>query len=356
VADAPSFRRALDEQIECHPELFPKGIAQGYRMKDRFVSARLGLRIRRIEVAGVNSTVRPRCVMPYLTALTEQVEGPRFLRKFAGPFWALAHVFGRNPTYWYRLEQSLGRQTCAAGCVLGVSVAKEAGEAALTQAYGVFKDEAQQLEPTSSPKSVNTDGWQATPNAWRGLFPTIVLIRCFLHTYLRVRERSKKTFKTAFRALAHRLWTCYRAPTRASSSQRLRRLHEWARRAVVLPVFMRERIDKLRANAGAFTAAYAFPGAHRTSNLLDRLMQRMDRHLFSTPYVYGSLAAAEYTIRAWALIHNFAPSNPHTVRQHHGLQSPTERLNRFRYHDNWLQNLLISGSLMGGFRAPLNPR
>ena len=27
------------------------------------------------------------------------------------PFWALAHVFGRDATYWYRLEQSLGRNS-----------------------------------------------------------------------------------------------------------------------------------------------------------------------------------------------------------------------------------------------------
>ncbi len=390
IAHAPSFRRVLNKQIERHPELFPKAIEQGYRMKDSFVSARLGLRIRRIEVAGVSYTVHPSFVMPYLVGLSEQVEGPLFLRKFTVPFWALARVFGRNPMYWYRLEQSLGRHqlvgttvrqpgnlpedvvgdekhtriqgekvfvatTCAQGCVLGVSVAENAGEEALTQAYGVFKKEAQQLEPTYNPKTVNTDGWPATQGAWRGLFPTIVLISCFLHVYIRLRDRSKKKFKTLFADLADRLWNCYRATTQASFSQRLRRLQEWAQRSEDLPAFMREKIDKLRANAASFTAAYAFPEAYRTSNLLDRLMQRMDRHLFNTQYFHGSRAAAEYSIRAWALIHNFAPSNPYTVRQHRGFQSPAERLNQFRYHENWLQNLLISGSLRGGFSPPLNP-
>ncbi|MCI5161431.1 MAG: hypothetical protein D3917_05280, partial [Candidatus Electrothrix sp. AX5] len=59
-------------------------------------------------------------------------------------------------------------------------------------------------------------------------------------------------------------------------------------------------------------------------------------------------------IRGWALIKNFAPQNPAAVKKHAGLQSPAEQLNGKRYHDCWLQNLLISASL-GGFRgAPLN--
>ncbi|MCI5132682.1 MAG: hypothetical protein D3904_14490 [Candidatus Electrothrix sp. EH2] len=55
-------------------------------------------------------------------------------------------------------------------------------------------------------------------------------------------------------------------------------------------------------------------------------------------------------IRGWALIKNFAPYNPATVNKHAGLQSPAEQLNGKRYHDCWLQNLLISASL-GGFRG-----
>jgi hypothetical protein len=47
--------------------------------------------------------------MPYLTARTQEVEGPLFLRKFGVPFWALARVFGNNPMFWYRLECELGR-------------------------------------------------------------------------------------------------------------------------------------------------------------------------------------------------------------------------------------------------------
>ncbi|MBF0290190.1 MAG: hypothetical protein HQM14_20430 [SAR324 cluster bacterium] len=85
--------------------------------------------------------------------------------------------------------------------------------------------------------------------------------------------------------------------------------------------------------------------------MLDRLMRRLDRRLFSSQFLHGSLQAAQRYVRAWALIYNFAPSNPQTVKWHNGWQSPAERLNKFHYHECWLQNLLISSSL-GGFRDP----
>jgi hypothetical protein len=63
--------------------------------------------------------------------------------------------------------------------------------------------------------------------------------------------------------------------------------------------------------------------------MADRLMQRMDRHLFSTFYFHGSLAAAELSIRGWALIHDFAPCNPTTVKIHDGWKCSAEWLNSF---------------------------
>jgi hypothetical protein len=66
-------------------------------------------------------------------------------------------------------------------------------------------------------------------------------------------------------------------------------------------------------------------------------------------YFHRSLAAAKLAVRALALIYNFAPWNPATVRQQRFL-CPAHRLNKSYYHDSWLQNLLISASL-GGYRT-----
>jgi hypothetical protein len=389
VKNANLFRQDLDEKIKAFPELFPKDIKYGYLIKDSRISKRLNLQSRRIKIANRSYTIRPSFVTPYLTSFAEDVEKALFLRKFAVPFWALTYVFGRSPMYWYRLEQHLGRAsivgttvrnpddlpehlvadekhtkdrsekcyiatTCGGNCVLGVSVSMKADEAALTDAYGVFRTEAKQLKPDYQPKTVNTDGWQSTKLAWQTLFSGILIIACFLHVYIKLRDRAKTKFKAIFDKVADKLWDCYKALTKASFSQRLRRLDEWVQ-LTKAPDFIQEKTAAMRKNLASFTAAYDYPESHRTSNSVDRLMGLMDRHLFSTRYFHGKhWIAAEYSIRSWALIYNFAPSNPATIRQHHRLKSPAERLNHFRYHDNWLQNLLISSSQKGVFAPPLN--
>ena len=92
------------------PELFPANFAHGYELKDDRMSAKQEIPIRRILLKdGTAYSIRPSFLMPYMTARTADVEGPLFLRKFGVPFWALAHVFGGDPMYWYRLECGLGR-------------------------------------------------------------------------------------------------------------------------------------------------------------------------------------------------------------------------------------------------------
>jgi len=289
--------------------------------------------------------------------------------------------------YWYRLERSLGRSslvgttvqaaerlprhlaadekhttliegktrkvylaaTAGGGCCLGLALAETAGADDLTKAYGVFRDEARGLDPEYRPETVNTDGWPATQAAWRALFKGVALILCFLHAFLKIRERAVH-LKETFAELSRRVWEAYRAPDARSFSQRLRRLREWATDHVDKEV-VREKVLALCNKRRAFVRAYDHPGCCRTSNLVDRLLRRLDYHLYCTQHLHGTPAAAEQGLRGWALIHNFAPSCPETVRESAGLRSPAERLNGRRYHSEWLQNLLVSASL-GGYRCP----
>jgi len=354
-------------------------------MKDIYWSKKLSVPIRRIKIGGIPYSIRPSFIMPYLTGLTNDIENALFFRKFNVPFWALSHVFGKDPMYWYRIEQHLGRNsivgttvkepgdipehlgadekhtwilgqkvyvatTVGKGCILGTAIAKDAGEQALKEAYQVFKDEAQCIKPDYSPTSVNMDGWKATLKAWSDLFVSVVIICCFLHVFIKIRDRAKKKHKGLFLQVASKLWNCYRGQNKYAFSQRIRRLTEWCQ-AHDVPSVLSDPIGKLRQNIDRYKAAYDFPQALRTSNMLDRLMQRMDRHLFSTQYFHGTMDSAQLSIRGWALIQNFAPSNPWTVKKYGGLKSPAERLNQFRYHDSWLENLLTSASL-GGYRSP----
>ena len=109
IDDPRAFRRTIDDCFRRMPELFPRNFP-GYQLKDHRVSAKQGVTIRRVLLKdGTTYSIRPSFLMPYMTARTADVEGPLFLRKFGVPFWALAHVFGRDPMSWYRLECGLGR-------------------------------------------------------------------------------------------------------------------------------------------------------------------------------------------------------------------------------------------------------
>jgi hypothetical protein len=382
IGDPERFRAWLDHSFRCWPELFPKAFSGGYRLKDVRTSARTGLRLRRIRLkaTGESFSVRPSCVLPYMTGLTDDVQGPLFLRAFGVPFWALARVFGKGAMYWYRLEVSLGRHsvvgttvrrvnvpphlladehhqgrdgtknyivtTVGAGCCLGAALAETATTEDLTAAYAVFRREAENVAPGYQPETVSVDGWASTHQAWRALFPLVVLLRCFLHGWLNIRSRGKLT--DAFAELSRKVWEAYRAPNRRAFGQRLRRLAEWAR-AQTLSAWLLEQVEKLCGRSQEYGVAYAHPGGHRTSNMLDRVMRGMSRYFEDGQHLHGSVGACGQHVRAWALLQNYRPWGPEAVRDNDGWRSPAERLNGYGYHADWLQNLQIAASL-GGYR------
>jgi hypothetical protein len=382
VGDPGRFRAWLDQCFRSWPELFPKAFQAGYRLKDGRISTRTGLRLRRIRLkaTGESFSVRPSFLLPYMVGTTDDAQGPLFLRAFGVPFWALARVFGKGAMYWYRLEVSLGRNgvvgttvrradlpehlladehhqtrdgaknyiatTVGEGCCLGAALAETANAEDLTAAYGVFQREAENAQPGYQPKTVSVDGWASTHQAWRALFPLVVLLRCFLHGWLNIRSRGK--LSAAFAELSRRAWEAYHAPDRRAFGQRLRRLAEWAR-GQSLSAWLLEQVEKLCGRSKEYGVAYAHPGGHRTSTMLDRVMRGMSRYFEDCQHLHGSPEACGLHVRAWALLQNFRPWGPEAVRDNGGWRSPAERLNTQRYHDDWLQNLQVSASL-GGYR------
>jgi hypothetical protein len=149
-------------------------------MKDIYQPKKLSIPLRRIEIAGISYAIRPSFAMPYLTGVTTDIEKALFFRNFSALFWALSHLFGKDPMYWYGIEQRLGRNsivgtsvkdpddipehlgadekhtwilgekvyvatTVGMGCILGTSIAKNAGEQALKDAYQVFRLSRQKM-------------------------------------------------------------------------------------------------------------------------------------------------------------------------------------------------------------------
>lgn len=378
-----AFRRYLDREIESHPELFPAAIQQGYNLHDILPESKKmpGIRLRRIKLCtGHVFTIRPSFVMPYMTGYTDDVEKPLFLRRWGVPYWALAYVFGRDEQYWYRLENRIGRNsvvgttikdterlpkdlladekhTCFNGekayiattvgddCVLGASLTLGADEESLIEAYGHFKTEARNVTPDYEPETVNTDGWDATQSAWRALFTEITVILCFLHSFIKIRDRCKRM--KIYGEIKARVWEAYHAIDADAFTQKIGELKAWAVEQMPAGSGL-EAILKLCDRVPEFVKAYEHPSAYRTSNMLERHMEPLDHYLDSCKYFHGHLLSGEYNCRAWALFHNFRPYCPRAkIAQTY--QSPAHRLNGFVYHDNWLHNLLISAS-MGGYR------
>ena len=238
--------------------------------------------------------------------------------------------------------------TAGGGCCPGMALAEAAGSDELTAAYGAFRDQARRLDPGDRPHAVNTDGWPATRAAWQALFKGVAPILCLLQASLKIRDRAVH-LKETFAELSRRVREASHAPDARSFSPRLRRLQEWAGAHGEKEV-VRERVLALCGKREAFVRAYDHPGCYRTSNPVDRLFRRLDYHLHCPQHLHGSADAAARGLRGWALIPNFAPSCPETVRESPGLRSPAERLNGGQYHPEWLRNLLVSASL-GGYRC-----
>ena len=240
-------------------------------------------------------------------------------------------------------------KTIAGGVVLGAEVCSSASAEDLTKGYGEFKKEALAVDENYTPKTVNTDGWHATQTAWQTLFTTIVLIRCFLHAWLKIRDRSKH-LKSLFFDIGRRVWNVYYSQTRAVMGQRIRRLWDWATKhwnGVVL-----EKTLDLCGKSKLWSVRYDHPDAHVTSNMLDRLMRNQNRYFVRGQHFHGNISSSNLRSRSWAILHNYRPWSPETATSNAGTACPAERLNGKRYSDDWLENLLVAASIGGTKKLP----
>lgn len=390
MEDNKVAHKMIREAYAKYPELFPPEMRWGYQLNGKTrKSKKMDLRMRRIEIQGITYRLRPSFVLPYMRATVDQVRAPLLLVRFGVPFWALALIFGRNAMFWYRTFLLLGRfsivgttihrpdhlpeylladefhirvkgqkayvaTTIAKGCMLGVETCAKADADSLRSGYQVFKEEATMLQPDYQPRTVNTDGWYATQNAWKALFKGIFVLECFVHAFLKVRDRATKKLEAFFAIAAQKVWEIYWADSKRQMGQRIRRLAEWTQKTLV-DCPMKENLLKLCGKRKRWLAHFDFPTAYRTSAQLDRVMKLMERHSINSQMFHATLSTTSMNFRALALLYNFSPSCPAVTQKFPELISPAARLNGFIYHKDWLQNLLMAASL-NGYREHLrNP-
>jgi hypothetical protein len=377
--DAGKVREFLESLMHTSPEVFPPGMQDGYQLTGLLPESKKmpGIRLRQLQLRNGNIfSLRPSFVMSYMTGTVEELEYPLLLLSLGVPCWVVTEIFGHNDMYWHRHVERIGRcsvvgatvrdptrlpehlaadehhaewcgekgyvaVTAAGGCILGVALTDSPDEEHLTDAYGVFATESRELDPTYAPKTVNTDGWFATQNAFRALFSTILVVLCFLHGFLRIRDRCRKA-----RELHAQVWEVYHAATAAEFRKRMAAFRTWFEQGS-WPKAVKEMVTKLWNRESEYAAGYTHPGCHRTSNLVDRLMNRLTRFLYAGRGLHGHRASCERRLRGWALLQNFRPFAPRsgTPRPY---QSPAHRLSQKQYHHHWLHNLQVATSLGGG--------
>lgn len=345
------------------------------------MSKKLGIQLRRIKIGDKIYRIRPSFLMPYMRGKTKDVENALLLIRFGVPFWVIAIVFGRNPMYWYRLFISLAQfnivgttvydiskmpkniladefhirikgvkayiATIITGnCFLGAEACAKADEMTLRSAYGVFKSEVLALIANYQPFTINTDGWFATQNALKHLFEKTIIVECFLHAVIKIRDRATKKLQEHYTLVVDKVWNIYRTESKRQMSQQIRRLREWAR-AKLPASAMKDNLLKLCKKKNKWLAHFDAPSAHRTSAHLDRVMKIMERHAINSQMFHANVLSTSMNFRALALLFNFAPSCPAVTNKYPDLISPAARLNGFVYSKSWLENLIIASSLNG---------
>ena len=376
-----TYRSYLEEQIKLNPNIFPVEIKDGFEFHGFKTSGKLGGRTRQIKLKSNGEVYRicPSYILPYNVGYVKDTWKAILLTCFGVPLWVISLLFGKDDMYWYRIITSLGRNSVVGttvyeqkklpkdlladekhtklkgikvfiativgnGCVLCSQVCPGAGVKDLTKGYGVFAEEVRNIDPGYEATSFCIDGWDATWKALKGLFENSILILCFLHGYISIRDRCKKS--EMYSEIAEAVWNIYKAPSKRSFMQRARRLREWAEEKLVEGI-IKDKVLAFCKKASFYSMTFICLTAHRTSNMIDRVMRRQDRYLFNRQYLHGNMDSAILSMRAWAILKNFQPYCTRISSKNKGQFCAAEILNNHRYSDNWFENLLISASMNG---------
>ena len=387
-SDPQWLREYIERLIVCHPEIFPPGIKHGFQLAGKLPESRKlpGIQLRKLILKGKRQifTLRPSFVLSYMMGelsmpAPETVAGcpPNLeigleLLSHNVPVDLVVKACGGTAMFGERLLQRVGRNslvgttvsapqqipqdltadehhlkwckekgfvalTVGRDCILGLALTAGADDAHLKKAYGEFEQEVRQVAPEYAPRTVNTDGWAATQNAFQQLFQGIAIILCFLHGFLKVRDRCRKN-----KEIHDQVWHVYRAETAAEFQQRMEQLKQTSDRSTwKAPV--KEMIDKLDRRKDEYVLSYQHPGCHRTSNAVDRPMNALHRQAYAGRGLHGHQRSSERRLRGWALLYNFRPF-AHRSGLKRNETCRAQRLNQKCYSTNWLENLMISAS------------
>ena len=146
------------------------------------------------------------------------------------------------------------------------------------------------------------------------------------------------------------VWEAYKQESKEDFLLKITELSQWANKNIERQSTL-ANVGKLCNKASQYATYYEQPKAYRTSNTVDRPMRRMDRFLSINQYFHGHFASAQLLSRAFALCFNFIPFCARYKYKHpekaKNFNSRAAQYNQFKYHENWLINLMTAASLNG---------
>jgi hypothetical protein len=112
LTDRSSAEDRLEELSEECAALLPDALPWGdtfFGFTEPSINQQLLCRRMRLDQGRTVFTIAPAFVLPSMTGRTHDVDHALFLRRLPVPWWAIAHVFGRDAMSWERLAPGLGR-------------------------------------------------------------------------------------------------------------------------------------------------------------------------------------------------------------------------------------------------------
>ena len=147
------------------------------------------------------------------------------------------------------------------------------------------RPKARDVDPEYAPQTVNTDGWASTRNAFQTLFPLITVF-CFLYGFLKIRDAAARP------ELHRRVWDVYRAATAEEFRRLMNEFQQWCA-TQTWTASVHEMLTKLWNKTEFYVVAYSHQGCHRTSNAVDRPMNRLCRLMYANRGLHGHQGSSE---------------------------------------------------------------
>jgi hypothetical protein len=192
-----------------------------------------------------------------------------------------------------------------------VAYLQSTDEAAMSAAFGGYRDAVAGLLTEYSPDVATVDGHAASQAALTCVFPGLKLQECQLHaqrqmnTDLATYRRQHPEQDAAVTRIGDDTWELLSESASVTQfSQRLRRMREYIAKRLPTPGLLVARLQKLFKKRLRLLQHLKSPEAERTSTSIDQVFKWLDRKYFQMQSLMSEVGGSAFS-NAWAIARNF---------------------------------------------------